>query len=97
MFDDTPILSREVWESVVVSQHPKYSINVTMPYCAFHLRHGMTYTRMVDDRGRVIRDGINYTIEGPIQYGLRVIGDGAFTTTVSLDSDSVNMLGGMVL
>lgn len=97
MFDDTPILSREVWGSVVVSQHPKYSINVTMPYCAFHLRHGMTYTRMVDDRGRVIRDGINYTIEGPIQYGLRVIGDGAFTTTVSLDSDSVNMLGGMVL
>lgn len=97
LFDNTSALQQEVFEKIIISRNPRNSFTISMPYCAFHLEHGMTYERMIDDRGRTIFDDLDYTIEGPITYNLRVNDNSAFTTQISLDGDSVNLLGGLTL
>lgn len=97
LFDHLPVLQDEIYDKVVISSKPKNSFTVTFPFIASHLEHGMTYSRMIDDRGRIVFDDIDYTIEGPITYSLRVNGNSAYTTQVNLDGDSVNLLGGLTL
>jgi len=96
-YDGTPGLAREISDLVEMSSDPKNSMTIRFPFFNPSLVHGITYTRIIDDRNRAIRDNIEYTVEGAITHTLRVTGDDAFTTSVNLDSDTARLLGGLTL
>lgn len=97
LFDHLPALQSEIHDQIIVTRNPRNSFVVSMPYLATHLEHGMTFERLIDDRSRIIRDDIDYTIEGPITFNLRINDDSAYSTEFNLDGDSVNLLGGLTL
>lgn len=94
--NDSLILLYEARSIVDKTRHPTAQMRVILPYFDFALQLGDRITRILDSEGTVIREGLQWDVEG-IQYRLIQSGGDYGRTVLSLSQDLQSIWGGLVL